>query len=98
MESDGASRARIAGEKEPVLGASLIGTLRTFGKRRMRGYEGYSLIWDLKARPISDEDIILTQRYGEIKRQRAVLLCAIVLCNPQLGREWRGSVCDMEIA
>lgn len=98
MESDGASRARIAGEKEPVLRASLIGNLAHVWQRRMRGYEGYSLIWDLKARSISDEDIILTQRYGEIKRQRAVLLCAIVLCNPQLGREWRGSVCDMEIA
>lgn len=64
----------------------------------MRDYEGYSLIWDLKARSISEEDIILTQRYGEIKRQRAVLLCAIVSSNPQLGRESRGSVCDMGIA
>jgi hypothetical protein len=66
MERDGASRARIAGEKEPVLRASLTGTLRTFGKRRMRGYEGYSLIWKPKTRWIS-EVIILTLRYGRDK-------------------------------
>lgn len=89
MESDGASRARIAGEKEPVLRASLIGNLAHVWQRRMRGYEGYSLIWDLKARSISDEDIILTQRYGDKAAASGFALCDSALQPPtRQGMAW----------
>ena len=89
MESDGASRARIAGEKEPVLRACLIGNLAHVWQRRMRGYEGYSLIWDLKARSISDEDIILTQRYGDKAAASGFALCDSVLQPPtRQGMAW----------